>query len=540
MARFLARTRLNITNIKEVDEYRSLIPENNQYEELKKAIQEQGFLFPVIVNKNGELLDGYTRLRIARELGISEIPVEIYETSGREEELDIIASLNLKRRQLSKDELVLLIDKIHEIKKKLRKTNELSQNETNNMSPHSISASGNEKNTTPSVTEESREILEELKRLVPDAEINPETVRYYFQVKEGAPWLIQYIGDHKKGKIGIRKAYDIYQLLKRKNLLDLNQRIPKTELDQLISTSDGRKVLEDDELLQQILAKKLAVSQAINIIKTKKASSEPRKAAEPEEERGGPKRGGTESEAVSRVQAAVQEVKEEKKPEKRKKEELPPTKLEIIPPKDDIESLYRAMPSVKELVDKGILTEDDVSKIYEIWRNMYAIFLQASLLWYNSVDKLLKSRGIPDDERADLFYEMTRPYYRLFPKEEVFPKEVLEGESDAAVSGTTPKISAPKSGDRPSTSTIPQLADFLSELRRKGFAELPTEIALVKVDGKCYAISVEALRDLEQGIPERWKDLEAFLNKHGILIPGEVEGVYVVPWKLLGRCEEWR
>lgn len=39
MARFLARTKLNIANIREVDEYKALIPENNQYEELKKAIQ---------------------------------------------------------------------------------------------------------------------------------------------------------------------------------------------------------------------------------------------------------------------------------------------------------------------------------------------------------------------------------------------------------------------------------------------------------------------------------------------------------------------
>ena len=429
MARFLARTKLNIANIKEVDEYKALIPENNQYEELKKAIQEQGFLFPVIVNKSGELLDGYTRLRIARELGITEIPVEIYETSGREEELDIIASLNLKRRQLSKDELVLLIDKIHEIKKKLRKTNELSQNETNTMSPHSISASGNEKNTTPSVTEESREILEELKRLVPDAEINPETVRYYFQVKEGAPWLIQYIGDHKKGKIGIRKAYDIYQLLKRKNLLDLNQRIPKTELDQLILTSDGRKVLEDDELLQQILDKKLAVSQAINIIKTKMGSSKPKKAAEPEEERGGPKRTkeGQGAETAKGGEGESVEVKQQLTPQ--------------------------------------------------------------------------------------------------------FTANISKSQNEYL-----------REPDRAGTSAIPQsvASDFLSELRIKGFAALPTEIALVKINGKCYAISVEALRDLEQGIPERWKELEAFLNKHGILIPGEVEGVYVVPWKLLGRCVEWK
>ncbi|MFP3219018.1 MAG: ParB N-terminal domain-containing protein [Acidianus sp.] len=82
--------------------------------------------------------------------------------------------------------------------------------------------------------------------------------------------------------------------------------------------------------------------------------------------------------------------------------------------------------------------------------------------------------------------------------------------------------------------------DLITELKTKGFAELPFEVALIKIEGKCYAINVEALHDLEQGLPEKWKDLETFLNKYGIIIPGEAEGLYVIPWKLLGRCNEWK
>lgn len=81
--------------------------------------------------------------------------------------------------------------------------------------------------------------------------------------------------------------------------------------------------------------------------------------------------------------------------------------------------------------------------------------------------------------------------------------------------------------------------DLITELKTKGYAELPFEVALVKIEGKCYAINVEALHDLEQGV-EKWKDLETFLNKYGIIIPGEAEGLYVIPWKLLGRCNEWK
>ncbi|BBG23088.1 ParB N-terminal domain-containing protein [Sulfuracidifex tepidarius] len=166
MARFISRTKLNIDYIKEVEDYKALIPENNQYEELKKAIKEHGFLFPVIVNKNGELLDGYTRLRIARELGIAEIPAEVYETSGREEELDIIASLNLKRKHLTKDELVLLNDKIHEMKKRLKKDNIDEQNRSTSATISTVDSEN------ISARQESREIKEELKKLVPDVQIN--------------------------------------------------------------------------------------------------------------------------------------------------------------------------------------------------------------------------------------------------------------------------------------------------------------------------------------------------------------------------------
>jgi hypothetical protein len=40
MARFITIIKVSIDNIKEVPEYKELIPENNSYEELKKSIQK--------------------------------------------------------------------------------------------------------------------------------------------------------------------------------------------------------------------------------------------------------------------------------------------------------------------------------------------------------------------------------------------------------------------------------------------------------------------------------------------------------------------
>jgi hypothetical protein len=345
MVRFIERTELDVNEIKEVDEFKSLIPYNNQYDELKKSVKENGFLFPIIVNKNKEVIDGYTRLRVARELGVSRIPVEIYETNGREEELEMILSLNIRRRQLTKDEIIMLIDKVHEMKKKFgsssvnRKivvtddyivigdkkipkltnifpnagpnpevgrqkylfdfsgagssnnsasddrncicpdTNSLNQDDKNCICPDTISTTSTETNSTtepppgsdipktPSIRQESREIKEELKKLVPDIDINEQTVDKYLHVKSEAPWLINYIGDKDKGKIGIEKAYDIYRLLKKKNLLDLDKRVPENELSKLITDKYGRKVLESDDLLQKVLNKEMTVDDAINEIK---------------------------------------------------------------------------------------------------------------------------------------------------------------------------------------------------------------------------------------------------------------------------------
>jgi len=456
VAKFIKRTELDVNEVKEVNEFKSLMPTNNQYEELKKTVIKDGFLFPIIVNTNKEVIDGYTRLKIARELGMSRIPVDIYETNGREEELDMVVNLNIRRRQLSKDEIIMLIDKVHEMKKEIRTnskspqvidmgdyiivgdkkvpklanmfpnerpnpegntrkylfdnggtgstasdSNNSTSNETNWSSPAPISETSNETNwtarpppgsttKTTSVRHESREIKEELKRLVPDIEINEETIKKYLKVKEEAPWLVNYIGDKNKGKIGIEKAYDIYRLLKKKNLLDLNKRVPESDLNELITDKYGRKVLERDDLLRKILDKEVTVSQAISRIK---------------------------SEEVHR------------KPEKEEKGDgLPLTRVEVYIPKTDLNSFYNMVPSVKELVDEKKISTEDAEKVYEIWRNMEAIFKQASLLWYNTVDKILERAGLSEKEREEVFYEFIKPYCRLFPKGEVFPKEVLEGE----------------------------------------------------------------------------------------------------------------
>jgi hypothetical protein len=256
MAKYIKTTMININDIKEVPLYKSIISFNNQYDEIKKSIMQIGFIFPVTVNHKYELLDGYSRLKIARELGITEIPVEIYETNSIEEELDMIASLNLKRRHLSKDEIIMFIDKIHETKQNI--LNHPTQNNTNPRFTNTLK-----------ITEstESRYIKQELKKLIPDIEINEETIRRYLQIKNNAPWLLQFISNEK---IGIKTAHEIYRRLKSLNLLDLYKLVNKDLLNKLILTKSGRQIImNDEEILRKLINNEIDFGYAVIIVKRK-------------------------------------------------------------------------------------------------------------------------------------------------------------------------------------------------------------------------------------------------------------------------------
>ena len=81
----------------------------------------------------------------------------------------------------------------------------------------------------------------------------------------------------------------------------------------------------------------------------------------------------------------------------------------------------------KRLVEEGKLSEKDMMTITEVLMGMKRSCVQVSYLWYNSMDRLLQKKGMPEEEREKLFYEMTKPFCRMFKKEEIFPKEYLEG-----------------------------------------------------------------------------------------------------------------
>jgi hypothetical protein len=471
-----------IEKLKEDEEFRSLVPPNNMKEQLVSSIVKNGQTLPIDVDSDYVILDGYTRVSILRELKYKEVKIRKWNFRSKENRAmayRLIAMLNLQRRHLEKNEVLKLlrelVEKIEKSSKEVQKlsanADNLEQNSEINMKPNKteikpkevqkLSANADnleqnsEINMKPNKTEikpkEVQKLSANADNLEQNSEINmkPRELELKMkQVKEeiGAkevsdsdiqeyslistiPYLRQLVDE---GKISVRSAYELYK--KAKDKLQKIANLPKYEREQLLTTKEGRKIiLERDDLLELILQHKMAVSQAINKLKTeeklKKTKGSKPMAKEDLEDEEEDSESNDEYDFVGEWQRANEEEEKEKLLTREfngKDKEAPPTRIEIHTPKADLDSLYKAIPSIKKLVDAGKLTEKDVEKVYEIWRNMEAIYKQASLLWYNTVDVLLRRVGLSEKEREEIFYEMVKPYFKLFSKEEVFPKEVLE------------------------------------------------------------------------------------------------------------------
>ncbi|WP_103287655.1 DNA methyltransferase [Candidatus Nitrosocaldus islandicus] len=120
------------------DEYKRLLPRvsNVEYENLKRDIQERGIVVPLVINQDKHLLDGYTRLQIAKELGISKVPVVIRNFNDRLEEKESVIALNLKRRHLNDIQKVMIareLLKIEQERARLRQLSALKQFKNKNI-----------------------------------------------------------------------------------------------------------------------------------------------------------------------------------------------------------------------------------------------------------------------------------------------------------------------------------------------------------------------------------------------------------------------
>jgi ParB-like chromosome segregation protein Spo0J len=72
--------------------------------ELRADIQARGVVVPVAVTEDHEILDGHNRLRIAADLGLTDIPVKVMAGLTAEQRTQIALDLNLHRRHLTREQ----------------------------------------------------------------------------------------------------------------------------------------------------------------------------------------------------------------------------------------------------------------------------------------------------------------------------------------------------------------------------------------------------------------------------------------------------
>lgn len=93
-----------------------------EYESMKESIKKNGLWLPIIVNEKGIILDGHTRYKICKELGI---PLKHAERKFENEwvEKKFVIESNLRRRQLNdfqKSELGIPLQRINQEISKLK------------------------------------------------------------------------------------------------------------------------------------------------------------------------------------------------------------------------------------------------------------------------------------------------------------------------------------------------------------------------------------------------------------------------------------
>ena len=96
--------KLPIDDIKEADynPRKKLTPKDKEYQEIKRSIEEFGYVQPLIVNKDHTIIGGHQRLTVLKDLGYSEIDVIVVDVDKTQEKALNIALNKITGRWDSK------------------------------------------------------------------------------------------------------------------------------------------------------------------------------------------------------------------------------------------------------------------------------------------------------------------------------------------------------------------------------------------------------------------------------------------------------
>jgi len=162
-------------------EYENLVPKlpQTEYELLKKSIKENGLWMPILVNLDGEILDGHHRFQICLEL---EMPTKhaIREFENKLLEKKFVIECNLKRRQLNDFQIGELGMTLLQIEQELAKQR---QGTRTDLTSASNEAKGKAVEKAAQQIGMSRGTFERVKKIIESA---PEEVKQ--KLRDGNPY----------------------------------------------------------------------------------------------------------------------------------------------------------------------------------------------------------------------------------------------------------------------------------------------------------------------------------------------------------------
>lgn len=113
---------IDANSVLTIDEYPSIMPplSDLEYGCLKSSIQEHGLHFPIVINQDGDILDGHHRNKACRELSVKPTII-VKQFENRLQEKKFIIESNLNRRHLNDFQRIELQIKLESIESELAK-----------------------------------------------------------------------------------------------------------------------------------------------------------------------------------------------------------------------------------------------------------------------------------------------------------------------------------------------------------------------------------------------------------------------------------
>ncbi len=183
--------------------YYDFIPRPNAKDRrrLKESIRRNGVEIPLILNRDGFIMDGHTRYEICQELGITDIPTEIKEFSDEESERKFVIMTNLSRRHLNRFQKIELSLPLLELEEKRAK----ERMNWRKLHPELAKISGNGHATKMKGRIKEGGAAEIFGKKIG---IGKTTVAYFNYLKKNAP--TELLLKCRNGEIAIQNAYYLH------------------------------------------------------------------------------------------------------------------------------------------------------------------------------------------------------------------------------------------------------------------------------------------------------------------------------------------